>query len=125
MPIDRYFVVHPNQMAGYRATLVPDNDILPLDTFPNALCIFLDDIKAILCVRLDGPTIEELQAQTDCLNPLSIEAVESLDIYGSYIGVTIQDVYDKYPELEGQEQIGIDEEGEPVMKDIVSKTVWA
>ena len=81
--VDGYFKVHPSQISGYKSTLIPDSDILPLDTLINVLVLFQDETKAIILARLDAPTIAELQAQTGCENPMSIEAVEILDIVGS------------------------------------------
>ena len=125
MSIDRFFVCKPDQHSGYKSFLMDDDDVLPLDTFINALPIYSDNEKVILRVRLDMPTIVELQNQTECADPLSLEAVEALGITKAYIGPTIESVFEKYPELEGQRQSGVDDEGNPVMVDIVSRGTWA
>ena len=123
--IDRYFVCLPDQAANYKAILMPDNDNLPIDIFINAMEIYRDEEKVILRVRLDMRTITELQNQTECADPLSLEAVGLLGITGAYVGPTLESVFEKYHELEGQVQTGEDEEGDPIMTDIVSRATWA
>ena len=125
MSIDRFFVVRPDQSAGHKALLMDDLDVLPLDTFINAMSIYRDSEKVILRVRLGNGTIAELQNQTDCADPLSLEAVSLLGITKAYIGPTLESVFLKYPELKGQRQSGVDEDGNPVMVDIVSRGTWA
>ena len=125
MSIDRFFVCKPNQHSGYKSLLMDDDGYLPIDTLINSLKIYSDSEKVILRVRLDMPTIVELQSQTECADPLSLEAVTLLGITKAYIGPTLESVFVKYPELEGQKQSGVDEEGNPVMVDIVSRARWA
>ena len=123
--IDRFFVVRPDQAANYKAVLMADNDLLPIDVFVNAMDIYRDTEKVLLRVRLDMPTINELQEQTSCADPLSLEAVEVLEIVNTYVGPTLESIFTIWPELEGKVQSGTDEDGSPIMTDIVSTGVWA
>ena len=125
MSVDRYFQCSPEQYKNHKSVLLPDGDILPLDIFINSLNQYEDEEKIILLVRIDDGTIQELQDQTGCADPLSLEAVVMLGIQDAYIGPTEEHVYERYPELRGQIQTGIDETGNPVMTDILSKGRWA
>ena len=125
MPVDRYFQCSPEQYKNHKSILLPDGDILPLDIFINSLNQYEDEEKIILLVRIDDGTIQELQDQIGCADPLSLEAVKLLGIQKVYIGPTEEHVYTKYPELRGQIQTGTDEAGNPIMTDILSKGRWA
>ena len=96
-----------------RMLLVGDNgrDILPIDFLHNSVIIAKIGDKYVLKVWLDSETIKELQDQTGCADPLSLEAVQILGITESYIGPTIHHVTGRYPELRGSYVSGTDESG--------------
>jgi hypothetical protein len=116
-PIIRYFEAkkeHVN-INKYRTMIMPDTDYLPLDEIRNAVVIAEIDDKYILKIWLGTPTIAELQTQTECADPLSLEAVSVLDITQAYIGTEIADVILRYSELAGNYIVGQDEEGNNIM----------
>ena len=94
---------------GNRLDLYDDTDILPLDRLQNAFIVYKDDDKAIVQYRADNLTIKELAEQSECLDPLSQEAVDNLGISGKYLGRTLSDVFLKYPELAGTRTIETDD----------------
>lgn len=100
--VDIYFIVLPEQvLTGYRMALIPDNDVLALDVLINAVELYRDSEKAIVKYRADAKTIAVLQEHSGCETPLTQEAVDALGFTGSYIGRSLADVIEKYPELDG------------------------
>ena len=48
-----------------------------------------------------------------------------LGIDQKFLGYTLEEVFAKLPELEGQKQVGVDEEGNPVMVDKLMRLKWS
>jgi len=110
MEINVFFECKPEHLKpGNRLDLYDDTDILPLDRLQNAFIVYKDDDKAIVQYRADNLTIKELAEQSECLDPLSQEAVDNLGISGKYLGRTLSDVFLKYPELAGTRTIETDD----------------
>lgn len=103
MGINLYFECKPEYYDSRlcELSLMPDNDVLPVDKLRNCFELYRDSEKIIVVYRADPGTISELQNQTECFNPLSQEAVDSLGITGSYIGNLFEDIFVRYPELTG------------------------
>lgn len=103
MGINLYFECKPELYDSRlcELSLMPDNDVLPVDRLRNCFELYRDSEKVLVVYRADTETIAELQNQTECNNPLSQEAVDSLGITGSYIGNVFEDIFVRYPELEG------------------------
>ena len=119
--INLYFECKPEYYDSrlYELSLMPDNDVLPVDLLRNCFELYRDKTKVIVVYRADPGTIAELQNQTDCLNPLSQEAVDSLGTTGSYIGNQFEDIFIWYPELEGT--VTVPGENGDEEKDIVKR----
>lgn len=111
MGIDLYFECSPEYYDSRlcELSLMPDNDVLPVDLLRNCFELYRDDDKVIVVYRADPGTIAELQNQTESVNPLSQEAVDSLGIIGSYIGNLFDDIFVRYPELKGTAAVQTDE----------------
>lgn len=126
----RFFNLNPDQHVGYKAVLVPDNDILPLYTFNNAAEIYRDYEKVIVSAIISPELLSEIKAITEC-DPLSIEAVHELDIADSYCGKDYTDepvagLFWYFPELSGKHKIGIDPDtGQDIMMDIAKRVEWS
>lgn len=101
--VDLYFECKPENYDPElcQLSLLPDGDILPIDKLTNCFELYRDDQKVIVKYRADALSINELQNQTGCENPLSQEAVDLLGITGSYIGNQREDIFLRYPELDG------------------------
>lgn len=124
MNVTRYFVAKPDQVRGYNYSLTPDNDILALDVLKNSAKVYEDDDKVILLVIISDKTQARLADIAEVDDALSLEAVSTLDILGSYGGMSKADLFFRFPELEGQKQIGTNEDGQPIMVDIVADQKW-
>lgn len=99
--IDAYFVCKPDQHKEFRMAVMPDNDILALDTLSHCKAIYQDEEKTICHCRLTEDEIRELAYHAETFNPLDISAVEAIGITWTYLGRTINGVYERYPELNG------------------------
>lgn len=112
MGIDLFFECKPEYYDSRlcELSLMPDSDVLPVDRLRNCFELYRDSEKVIVVYRADPGTIAELQNQTECINPLSQEAVDSLGITGSYIGNLFEDIFVRYPELKNTKTI-ITEDG--------------
>lgn len=109
--INLYFECNPEFYDSRlcELSLMPDGDVLPVDRLRNCFELYRDETKVIVVYRADPGTIAELQNQTECANPLSQEAVDSLGITGSYIGNLFDDIFVRYPELTGTTMVQTDE----------------
>jgi len=123
--VSRYFELPKDRVHLFRATLVPDNDVLPLDIFKNAKSIYTINDKVILEVCIDYNNITNIQEIADVLDPLSLEAVAALDITTAYIGPSILDVYRRYPHLVDTEYLGTDPDtGDSILKPPIKQHTW-
>lgn len=90
----------------------------------KTMYIFPDGKKLVSAVI--GPEeITEFQAVTGAEDIFSLEAVALLGIGEFYVGMALKDIFDRWPELEGQEAAGTDEDGNIIYRDIISrKSIW-
>ena len=122
--ITRYFIVEPEQAEGYKSNLVPDNDILPLSNLESVIVATLEDGRKIVHAIIPDWLIAEMQEQTGLENPLTLEGVQALGIMGRWAGQDRDSVLEYFPELQGQKEIGVDEEGNPIFVDKLMKHKW-
>lgn len=122
MIADAYFVCRPEDVKGYVMTIMPDNDILPLDVIVNSAVIYQDDDKVICHCRLDESLINELALQAETDNPLDISAVKAIGIEKTYLGRERESVFERFPELRGTKTIQTENGSQEI--DIVNKNVW-
>ena len=122
--ITRYFCVEPNQAQGYKSVLVPDNDILPLSNLESMIVGTLADGRKIIHAVIPDWLVQEMQEQTGLENPLTIEGLQALDIMGKWAGMNRESVFEYFPELAGQYQAGVDEEGNPIFVDKLMVHRW-
>lgn len=99
MIADAYFQCRPEHLDGFRMVVMPDNDVLALDVLNHAKEVYRDSDKIICHVRLGESEITELANQAETMNPLDISAVEAIGITWTYLGRTIDGVFERYPEL--------------------------
>lgn len=99
MIADAYFQCRPEYLDGFRMAVMPDNDVLALDVLSHAKEIYRDTDKIICHVRLGNDEIMELASQAETTNPLDISAVEAIGITWTYLGRTLNGVFERYPEL--------------------------
>lgn len=124
MMITRFFVVGADEAKGFKANLLSDNDILPIAQLHCSIVGELLDGRKVVRVILPSYIIKEMSFQTDLDDPLTPEGVVALNIAGKFAGRTYADVLTMFPELEGQVQVGTDEEGNPIMKNRLKRTRW-
>lgn len=123
MIADAYFQCKPEHLDGFRMAVMPDNDVLALDALNHAKEIYRDENKIICHVRLSNDEIMELANQAETMTPLDISAVEAIGITWTYLGRTLDGVFERYPELNGTKTVtnenGIREEP------IIAHHIWA
>ena len=122
MLIDRYFLTTPQHFSNYQATLMSDNDVLPILRHINAFPVYEDEKKVIVKVRLDRNSATVILDMVDTDTPFAPDTIAALGIMNAYLGETLDDVYARFPELDGVRQ-WVDEEGvehsTPIVKDTV------
>ena len=98
----RYFVLPPDQIDRFRAVVIPDDDVLPLDELPNcAPLATTDDGRVILHVQLGRVQIANIAGLSDVADPLGPEAIEALGITNSFVAQSRNGVLAQFPELDG------------------------
>lgn len=125
--VTRYFVLPAENVNGYKASLFTDNDLLPLSNLKVIPGPVLADGRQIVKAELPGyliKTMKEHCADFGIDDPLTPEGVTALGIIGSFAGRTRAEVLFRWPELVGQVQAGVDEEGSPVMVDKMPRMRW-
>jgi len=131
MAVARFFKCSPDQSLGFKSTLIPDGDVLPLDLFHNSKEVYRDDTMVINHVLLSDDTITVMtDSLEEGVDPLTIEGVQALGITGSYCGMEyshepMAGLFWFYPALDAQKLIGQDEEGNDVFTDVVLRHSWA
>lgn len=123
MIADAYFQCKPGELKDFRMLIMPDNDVLPLDSIVHCKNIYEDADKIICHVRLGDSEISELAIQAETINPLDISAVQAIGITWTYLGRTLDGVFERYPELNGTKTI-TDENGTRQVP-IISPHIWA
>lgn len=123
MIADAYFQCKPESLVGYFMAVMPDNDVLALDVLNHAKEVYRDSEKIICHVRLGDSEIQELANQAETMNPLDISAVQAIGITWTYLGRTLDGVFERYPELNGTKTI-TDENGTRQVP-IISPHMWA
>jgi hypothetical protein len=117
----RYFAVQPDQCKDFKTVFTPDNDLLPLSELSNCkqLCT-LSDGRILLDVLLGPNEIQDMQEMTELQDPLTLDGVATLGLTSSYIGMSREDVFSVYPELEGTETVTYTdpETGEEVSREV-------
>lgn len=116
-------VLEDTRAAEWPITVLEQNLIariknaIPMHTF--------DDGKKLVSAVIGPEEITEFQAVTGVEDIFSLEAVALLGIGEFYVGMTLQDIFDRWPELEGQEDVGTDEDGNIIYRDIISReAIW-
>lgn len=103
MGIDRYFKVeNQDYLDGLSIRLMPDEDILPIDTIQNAVAVYQDDTHTLVKVRLNPELIIDMIQHTGMENPLTLEGVAALGITQTYMGADLPEVYGNWPECAGE-----------------------
>ena len=122
MIADAYFQCNPDHLSGFKMAVMPDNDVLALDILEHSKEIYRDDEKIICHVRLGEAEIMELARQAETMNPLDISAVEAIGITWTYLGRTLNGVFERYPELNGTKIIQAEDKTEEVP--IIQPHIW-
>jgi len=95
MIVSRYFILSPEQVSGFKAILVPDNDLLTLDEIPNCKVLAeTSDGKKVVHVLLGPVQLNNMKELAEVTDPLTLSAVETLGLTNCYLGETPQDVRD-------------------------------
>lgn len=121
--IDAYFVCKPDQHKDFKMIVMPDNDILTLDELSHCKAIYQDDEKIICHCRLLEDEIRELAYHAETFNPLDISAVEAIGITWTYLGRTLNGIYERYPELNGTKEVK-DADGNITIVPILESHIW-
>ena len=116
-------VLEDVRAAEWSVTVLEQNLIARIRN-AKTMYIFPDGKKLVSAVI--GPAeITEFQAVTGMEDIFSMEAVAVLGIGEFYVGMTLQDIFDRWPELEGQEDVGTDEYGNIIYRDIIPReAIW-
>ncbi len=127
--IQRFFCLRPDQYDNWQGVLTPDHDILAIDILTNAAEVYRDADIVIVRVILSPEQCIDIQQISDFADPLSTEVILGLDIATSYCGENYTaepktGLFHYFPSLTGKKQVGIDEEGQPIMADIVRRVTW-
>lgn len=77
------------------------------------------DGKKLVSVIIGPEEITEFQAVTGMEDIFSMEAVSLLGIGEFYVGMTLQDIFDRWPELAGREEAGTDEDGNIIYREAI------
>ena len=123
--ITRYFVVNDTETKDYTSNLTPDNDILPLAQLQSVVVGTLSDGRKVIHAIVPRYLIREMQEMAELQDPLTIAGVMALDIVSKWGGMDRASLLERYPELQGQYQSGVDEEGNPIMVDRLMAHKWA
>ena len=123
--ITRYFVVNDTETKDYTSNLTPDNDVLPLAQLQSVVVGTLSDGRKVIHAIVPRYLIKEMQEMAEIENPLTIEGVQALDIVSKWGGMDRESLLERYPELAGQYQSGVDEEGNPIFVDKLMAHKWA
>jgi len=105
-----------------RFLLMPNNDVLAIDELANAVKIYEDIEKIILHVAMSGNQIEKIQTLADETTVSGLENI--LDISGVWLGFGRQDIFNKYPELDGVKTYTDTETGGVFEQPIVRLHSW-
>lgn len=123
MIADAYFQCKPEHLVVFQMAVMPDSDILALDVIAHAKEVYRDTDKVICHCRLDDGLINELAYQAGTFNPLDISAVQEIGITWTYLGRTLNGVFERYPELNGMKTIT--DENSTREEPIISPHIWA
>lgn len=122
--VTRFFKLSPDQGRDHLAYLVPQDDVLPLDTFKNVKEVYRDDEKIIVYIAFSNRDIADIANFCNAEDPLSLEALLELGIAHLFCGNDYTDtpgtgLFWFFPELKGT----IDQEfdGEQVKIPIVKR----
>ena len=128
MIADAYFQCRPEHLDGFRMAVMPDKDVLALDILEHSKEIYRDEEKIICHVRLGEAKIMELARQAETMNPLDISAVEAIGITWTYLGRTLNGVFERYPELTGKKIVEYQDADGNIIKteiSIIQEHIWA
>lgn len=125
--IIRYFIIPSNQIKGYKAELYPDNnDVSPITNLKVLVNKYpCDDGCFIVKADITDYLIKALSDGLDTENPLTVDGLIELDIVDSFAGDTKEEVLARWPELSEQVQVGINEDGHPIMENKWTIGMWA
>ena len=81
--------------------------------------------KTITSTVIGPEEIQLFQEVTGIDDIFSLAAVSEIGLDAEYIGPEVTDIFIRWPELEGQEEAGTDEEGNITYRDIISREgIW-
>jgi len=102
------------------ANIVADNDFLVVTNIINCAELHtFENGDKLLSILLTSEDIKDIQEITEVANPLGAEALDIMDIWGSFVGVTLKDVLVAYPELDTTKTIeDVQEDGTILTREI-------
>lgn len=118
--ISRFFRIPKSHIAGNKASIVPTNDVLPLDVLTDAKTIYeVGDGTVLIHALLKQHNVAAMIDGAEIANPLSVAGAEALGLSGIYVGMDYSDTPDVglfwfLPELKGPKMVPetmIDEDG--------------
>ena len=98
---------------------------MPLAQLQSVVVGTLSDGRKVIHAIVPRYLIREMQEMAELENPLTIEGVMAIDIVSKWGGMDRTSLLERYPELAGQYQSGVDEEEQPVFVDRLMAHKWA
>lgn len=123
MIADAYFQCKPESLYAYNMAVIKDDGETSLGVITNAYAVYRDSEKVICHCRLDEALIQSLAEASNTMNPLDISVVIAMEITWTYLGRTLDGVFERYPELNGTKTI--DGEGGSYEVPIIDSHIWA
>lgn len=124
----RYFVLPESQIGRHTAMLIPDHDDLPISNLKIIRYPYpVNDGRFIVKVELPKYMLQALAeacGSYDIADPLTMEGVAALGIGGSYVGISRNDVLERFPELDGFETF-MDSEGQETQNLKFPRKMWS
>ena len=134
--MDELYISVPEEHASGWACQLPmlGDDISFLEVFPtNSKILKIYNGQAIISLYLGAiqgyEVLADMQGETELEDPLSDENYqttnEALCLNSSWVFATKEQLFEIYPELEGTELVGQDEDGVDVYRDKILFPTWA
>jgi len=95
-----------------------------LEWFTNATKIAQVGDVVILDMLIGTETCNYIKETKGIDDPFTLDAVQEMALEWYYIGDKESDIIALYPELAGQYQDGVDEDGNPIMRDKIDSSKW-
>lgn len=126
--VTRYFVLPAEHVFKYTSDLYPDHDTLKISNLKTLRGPTLADGRIIVKAELPPYLIRDMAeqcAEVGITDPLTPIGVTYLDIATKFAGRTREDIILRYPELDGQIEIGRDGNNNPILVDKFPVMTWA